>query len=96
MYWITANWLGTYHKLFQIAFYDFHIPKIVVYVVGAAAVATSGATIFVFLRKDASGGGLPLNGVMAYVVTLYLWFFFGQDVADDVSWLFRPCIRCTI
>ena len=76
LYWLFANEQISERKLWGLSYYSFDIPDIVLFAAMVFAAATSLATLFVFGRKYlADRHSLPLTGVMAYLVTLYIWVF---------------------
>ena len=76
LYWLFANEQISERELWGLSYYSFDIPDIVLFAAMVIAAATSLATLFVFGRKYlADRHSLPLTGVMAYLVTLYIWVF---------------------
>ena len=64
---------------FGIAYSTFALPPTVYYSFCAVGVITTLAVLGVFLRAwRRSGSSLPWNGVIAYLVTLYLWVMFAR------------------
>ncbi|UCH75295.1 MAG: hypothetical protein JSU82_05485 [Rhodospirillales bacterium] len=60
--------------LWGLKYYTFDFPDLLVTVLGAAALATSAATAGMLGRKWARDGGtLPLNGIAAYIASIYVW-----------------------
>lgn len=79
LYWLLANWLVSEHALQGLTYYSFAVPAGLVYAAMAAAGATGAAALAVLARKCAKEGAkAPINGVVAYLVTLYLWVLFGR------------------
>ena len=79
LYWLLANWLVTEYKLLGLAYYSFTIPTPLVYAVGAVTAATTAVVLFIVARKViAEGTKAPINGVVAYLVTLYVWVLYGR------------------
>jgi hypothetical protein len=76
LYWLFANEQIFERNLWGLSYYSFDIPDIVLFAAMVFAAATTVATLFVFGRKYlADRHSLPLTGVMAYLVTLYIWVF---------------------
>jgi hypothetical protein len=79
LYWLLANWLVSEHALQGLTYYSFAVPAGLVYAAMAAAGATGAAALAVLARECAKEGAkAPINGVVAYLVTLYLWVLFGR------------------
>lgn len=79
--WFTAWLLGNKNvrelDLWGLKYYSFDMPDALLYVAAAAATVSGAMTLFVFARRwKANGGVLPVNGVVAYLVTLYGWTLF--------------------
>jgi hypothetical protein len=62
----------------------FNLPDVLSTIATVVLVLTSLATAVVLYKHWASGKGVPLSGVAAYLVTLYLWMVF---VRMDPIWL---------
>ncbi|MCH8951422.1 MAG: hypothetical protein IID49_04720 [Proteobacteria bacterium] len=76
LYWLFANAQISERDLWGLSYYSFDIPDIVLFGAMVVAAATTLATLLVFGRKYlADRRSLPLTGVMAYLVTLYIWLF---------------------
>lgn len=72
--WLKVNTLIEKRELWDIEYYTFDIPPFALEVGAGIALATTVLTGLIFGRNwRANGGGLPMNGVVAYVVSLYLW-----------------------
>ena len=72
--WLSINSAVSERGLWGLQHYTFDVPTPVLGVAVVAAVTTSVMTLTVFVtRWRANGGRLPVNGVAAYVVSLYLW-----------------------
>lgn len=91
LYWLFANEQVYERKLWGLSYYAFDIPDIVLFAAMMFAAATTLATLFVFGRKYlADRQSLPLTGVMAYLVTLYIWLF-GR--LNPVVFIFIPALH---
>jgi hypothetical protein len=76
LYWLFANWYLSESEMWGLSYYAFTVPMPALYVVGAIAAATSGATLYVLVKKAMTGrDALPRTGVVVYLVTVYLWLF---------------------
>ncbi len=72
--WLWTNVVLSERVLWGIHYYMFHVPDTVLAIALCVAVATSAATLMMLVKKwRANDAGLPINGVVAYVVSLYLW-----------------------
>ena len=81
--WLSVNNSISEHQLWGLQYYSFDFPEPIIMLGGAAALASGLLTLWVFASRWRAGG-LPLNGVMAYTVSLYLWLIF---VRADPLWL---------
>lgn len=78
--WMAANSLIAEKNYWGIRYYTFDIPDPVVHTALALVVLTGGMALWHLARKwQANGGSLPVNGLVAYVVTLYMWQAFRID-----------------
>ncbi len=72
--WLATNAYLSERSLWHIHYYMFHVPETVVALAFCVAVATSAATVMMLIKKwRANGASLPINGVVAYIASLYLW-----------------------
>lgn len=75
--WMIANREFAAQDYWGVAYYTFDIPDLAFYAAASFACATSLATIFALAKSWRSHGGkIAVNGVMAYLTTLYLWVVF--------------------
>ncbi len=79
--WILAWMLGNREfaekDYWGVAYYTFHIPEPMLQIAAIfAAVTTLATLIALFSAWRKNGGKLPLNGIIAYLTTLYLWVVF--------------------
>lgn len=76
--WLTA-WLSGNTSMRELNYWNlpyatFDLPDPLLAIAAVAATATGVMTIGVLARRwQANGGALPVNGVIAYLVTLYGW-----------------------
>jgi hypothetical protein len=83
--WLTANTTYSERSMFGVEHYSLGLPIGLLLTAAAITLVTSVATGVVFFKKwRASNGRLPVNGVVAYLVTLYLWMVF---VRIDPIWM---------
>jgi len=73
--WLGANALVSEHGLWGLEYYSFAVPPLFAGAAATAAFATT-ATVLIALARQARAGGLPVNGVVAYGVSLYAWLLF--------------------
>lgn len=82
--WLMANVSLAERTLWGIPYVSIHIPTSVLGAAGAVALATTAGAIVVLAQAWRAGAGLPVNGVVAYLVSLYLWMLF---VRMSALWL---------
>ena len=72
--WLVINGALSERALWGIRYYMFHVQPIVMAAGACAAFGTTAMTVAMLIEKwRANNGGLPVNGVVAYFVSLYLW-----------------------
>ena len=75
-YWVLANYIISETNFWGLKYYMFPIPSIIVYAVVGIASATTAVMLYTLARKWLRNGkSLPVNGVVAYLTTLYMWLF---------------------
>jgi len=74
--WLSANAYVASRQLAGLQFYTFDFPQPIVVAAQLAALATSTAAVWAILRHWRASRSLLLNGIMAYVVSLYAWLLF--------------------
>jgi len=74
--WLSANAYVASRQLAGLQFYTFDFPQPIVVAAQLAALATSAAAVWAILRHWRASRSLLLNGIMAYVVSLYAWLLF--------------------
>ena len=74
--WLYVNHAGTTTDLWNLKYYAIPVPTWSFHSAVIAVAASSIATASMLWRKHTAGGQLPLTGLMAYFVTLYLWILF--------------------
>lgn len=73
VYWLAGNWVIDQRDLWGFGYYSLPVP---VWVIVCAAVVAGVSTLLsfrIFALRLSQGQGLPLTGVMSYVVTIYIW-----------------------
>lgn len=78
--WITS-WLGfndyvSEQQLWGLHYFTFDLPDPIVVAAAAVALATGATAGWMLLSRWRSTRRLPLNGVVAYAVSLYVWLLF--------------------
>jgi hypothetical protein len=80
--WITA-WLffnqeASRNELWGLQYFSFAVPALILDVAMAAVVLSTGAVTLTLMQRYRAGKKLPVTGVIAYAVTLYLWTLFAR------------------
>ncbi|CDX14704.1 conserved membrane hypothetical protein [Mesorhizobium plurifarium] len=77
--WLQTNTAVTAGQYYGLQYYTFAAPSWIADIVLAAAVASTAATLLMLAsRWRKNGGGLPYNGIVAYVASLYLWILIAR------------------
>lgn len=76
--WMYFNRSIHEQQLFGLQYFTFAIPEALVTAGAIAAFVTGGLTVWALAAQWREKGALPANGVIAYVVSLYLWLLFVQ------------------
>lgn len=77
--WLQTNTAVTAGQYYGLQYYTFAAPSWITDIVLAAAVASTAATLLMLAsRWRKNGGGLPYNGIVAYVASLYLWILIAR------------------
>lgn len=71
--WLMANSILSERAIWGIQYYMFPIPNLVLTVAAGVAVTTTVMALSTLIAKGRRGEGLPLNGIVAYFVSLYVW-----------------------
>ena len=82
--WLMVNSLLSDRVIWGIQFYMFPIPTLVLLAGIVVAVTTTFMALSTLIKKQRRGDGLPLNGVVAYFVSLYVWLLLARW---NVMWL---------
>ena len=76
--WLNANHVFAEHDYWGLSYYTFNIPELFLYVFAAATSVSTFVVLKIFFakwRSDASR--FPLNGVLGYLASIYLWILLG-------------------
>ncbi|WP_217574813.1 hypothetical protein [Mesorhizobium sp. GbtcB19] len=77
--WLQTNTAVTRGQFFGLQYYSFAAPSWIAEIAALAAVGSTAATLLVLVNRwRKNGGGLPYNGIMAYVASLYLWILIAK------------------
>ncbi|TRC99812.1 hypothetical protein FJV76_09300 [Mesorhizobium sp. WSM4303] len=77
--WIQTNAAVTQGKYYGLDYYTFAAPSWIADIALLAAVASTAATLLMLVNRwRKKGGGLPYNGLVAYVASLYLWILIAR------------------
>lgn len=82
--WALLNNAVSQRDLFGLIAYSIPVPEIALTAVGLTTAASSALSLMVILRRWRSGKPFPVNGAVAYFVTLYVWVLFPAIVAPAV------------
>jgi hypothetical protein len=74
--WVGFNDAVNEQNMWGLEYYTFAVPTAIVAATSAAALLTSAVTAWTFFSRWRSTGSLPVNGVVAYGVSLYIWLMF--------------------
>jgi hypothetical protein len=78
--WLMANWVVRQGNMWGLAYYTFDLPQPLVLLALAVGSGSTAAMLWMLARKWWSAERrLPLNGVVAYLVTLYAWLMLNVD-----------------
>ncbi len=75
--WLGFNDIVSEHQLWGLQYYSFDVPDPIVVAASAVAIATGAAAAWMLAARWRSTKRLPVNGVVAYFVSLYVWLMFG-------------------
>ncbi|MER8897362.1 hypothetical protein [Mesorhizobium sp. M0676] len=77
--WLQTNTAVTQGKYYGLDYYTFAAPSWITDIAMLAAVASTAATLLMLVNRwRKNGGGLPYNGLVAYVASLYLWILIAR------------------
>ncbi len=71
--WVYANQVVSEKQFFSLHYYTFEAPPFLVYFLVSTLCVSSVLIAALLLNRLISGKGFPFNGVVAYLVSLYLW-----------------------
>lgn len=72
-YWVSANWLVKEYELWGLQYYAIPFPRWVLFGTGGVMAVTTVLVLVTFSRVHLAGRRLPWNGVLAYLVSIYVW-----------------------
>ncbi len=93
LFWVFSNWFVNFHlrQYRGISYFAFLVPEICLWIAGGAACITTLASLIVLGRRLAiDRHSLPINGVTAYLVTLYVWL---SGLFDPTMLLVVPALH---
>ncbi|ESY16197.1 MULTISPECIES: hypothetical protein [unclassified Mesorhizobium] len=77
--WLQTNTAVTQGKYYGLDYYTFAAPSWITDIGMLAAVASTAATLLMLVNRwRKNGAGLPYNGLVAYVASLYLWILIAR------------------
>ncbi|ESX55243.1 hypothetical protein X760_26315 [Mesorhizobium sp. LSHC422A00] len=77
--WLQTNTAVTQGEYYGLDYYTFAAPSWITDIAMLAAVASTAATLLMLVNRwRKNGGGLPYNGLVAYVASLYLWILIAR------------------
>ncbi|TIW35941.1 MAG: hypothetical protein E5V62_08945 [Mesorhizobium sp.] len=77
--WLQTNTAVTAGKYYGLEYYTFAAPSWITDIALLVAVASTAATVMMLVNRwRKNGGGLPYNGIVAYVASLYLWILIAR------------------
>ncbi len=74
--WMHANRAVAEHEFRNLAYYTFDVPDVIYDLSIKVFLITSLAVAFILIKIVFEGRKLPANGVVGYLITLYLWTLF--------------------
>ncbi|TIW78252.1 MAG: hypothetical protein E5V52_16550, partial [Mesorhizobium sp.] len=76
--WLQTNTAVTQGQYYGLQYYTFAAPSWTTDIAVLAAVGSTAATLLMLARRWRKNGGLPYNGIVAYVASLYLWILIAR------------------
>lgn len=74
--WLYFNQAKSQSRLWGVTYHSFDFPAEVLWLAGLVVATTTLLFAHLLWQRTTSGKGLPLNGCIAYFVSLYLWLLF--------------------
>jgi hypothetical protein len=71
--WLAINVAVSEKSLWGLSYYSFDVPMPLLVASGAVVALTSSVTLWAMVKRLRGGARLPLNGVIAYLSSLYMW-----------------------
>lgn len=78
--WITANQVFAQNEYWGIAWHTFEIPALVRHAAWAAVILTGARVLWSFELRLRAGGRLPVNGLVGYAVSGYVWLLYTDPI----------------
>lgn len=79
--WAALNNAIAEHNLFGLTAYSLSVPGFLLFTLGVVTAASSVFALTVIARRWYADKPFPFNGIVAYLVTLYVWVLFPALVA---------------
>lgn len=76
--WVSLNLTVSEENLWGLAYYSFAVPRPLFTLTSAAACITTALSVWMLAMHRRAKGSLPVTGIVAYGVSLYLWLAFVQ------------------
>lgn len=76
--WLGANRAVAAQDLWGLTYYTFALPELLWQAAVAVAAVTTLATGVMLIKRWRGTGAVPVNGVVAYVASLYVWLIFAR------------------
>jgi len=89
--WLQFNHIASERDHWGIAHYTFDIPQIIVTASAVAALSAGAITLWALIDHARRKGRPPVNGLIAYVASLYMWLLFVR--VDPVWALMVPALH---
>lgn len=79
-HWMIGNWVIHSRDWWGLTYYTFDLPEPLILMAMAVSTGSAAAVLWMLARKClAEGGRLPVNGIVAYLTSLYVWLFLNFD-----------------
>ena len=82
--WLFVNREASQNELWGLQYFSFAVPDWIVNIATVCVTISTAIAGWTLLQRHRAGKKLPMTGVMAYAVTLYLWIMFARF---DPLWL---------
>ena len=78
--WMIANQVFAQSEYWGIAYFTFEIPRVARLAAWALVAFTSLRVLWLFVARLRAGRGLPVNGLVGYAVSGYLWLLYPEPI----------------